>query len=116
MIPNISLLNEEITDIEYASKTYKINLKSNRIDGFIDELESVKQAIYLILSTERFEYNIYSWNYGVELVDLYGKPLSYVISELKRRIIEALTQDDRIENVTEFNFEKKGILDFVIHN
>lgn len=108
MIPNISLLNEEITDVEYANKTYKINLKSNRIDGFIDELESVKQAIYLILSTERFEYNIYSWNYGVELVDLYGQPLPYVISELKRRITEALTQDDRIETVTEFNFEKKG--------
>ena len=108
MIPNISLLNEEITDVEYANKTYRINLNSNRIDGFVDELESVKQAIYLILSTERFEYNIYSWDYGVELVDLYGQPLSYVISELKRRITEALTQDDRIENVTEFNFEKKG--------
>ena len=108
MIPNISLLNEEITDVVYANKTYKINLNSNRIDGFVDELESVKQAIYLILSTERFEYNIYSWDYGVELVDLYGKPLPYVISELKRRITEALTQDDRVENVTEFNFEKKG--------
>ena len=108
MIPNIPLLTEEITDIEYANKTYKINLNSNRINGFVDELESIKQAIYLILSTERYKYIIYSWDYGVELVDLYGKPLPYVISELKRRVTEALTQDDRIEDVTEFNFEKKG--------
>jgi hypothetical protein len=42
------------------------------------------------------------------LVDLYGQPMPYVISELERRIIEALTQDDRIEDVTNFEFEKNG--------
>lgn len=108
MIPNISLLEEEITEIEYADRTYKIDIKANRIDGFIDELEAIKQAIYLILSTERYEHNIYSWDYGVELVDLFGQPLPYVMSELERRIKEALTQDDRIEDVTDFEFEKNG--------
>ena len=108
MIPNISLLQEEITDIDHSNQTYKIDLNSNRIDGFIDDLAAVKQAIYLILSTERYEHNIYSWDYGVELIDLYGKPLPYVMSELKRRITEALTQDDRIENVIDFEFDKQG--------
>lgn len=108
MIPNISLLEEEITEIVYADKTYKIDIKANRIDGFADELDAIKQAVYLILSTERYEYNIYSWDYGVELVDLFGQPLPYVISELERRIKEALTQDDRIEDVTDFKFEKNG--------
>ena len=108
MIPNISLLEEEITEIEYANKTYKIDIKGERISGFTDELDAIKQAIYLILSTERYEHNIYSWDYGVELVDLYGKPLPYVISELERRITEALTQDDRIDDVTDFEFEKNG--------
>lgn len=108
MIPNIAILEEEITDIEYGNKTYKLDFKSNRIDGFTDELDAIKQTIYIILSSERFEHNIYSWDYGVELVDLYGKPLPYVISELKRRITEALTQDDRIDTVTDFEFTKNG--------
>jgi hypothetical protein len=108
MIPNINLLSEEITEIEYANKTYNINLKSSKIDGFTDDLEAIKQAIYLILSTERYEYPIYSWNYGVELADLIGQPMPYVMADLPRRIKEALTQDNRISDVIDFEFEKHG--------
>ena len=80
----------------------------NRISDYVDDLDAVKQAIYLILSTERYEYIIYSWDYGVELVDLIGKPMPYVMAEVPRRITEALTQDDRIEDVVDFEFEMKG--------
>ena len=48
---------------------------------------------------------IYSWDYGVELADLIGKPMSYVIAELPRRVEEALTQDERILEVKDFIFE-----------
>lgn len=112
MIPNVDLLIEEITETEYATNTYRIvqvgNSSDSRIDGYVDDLESIKQAIHLILSTERYEHIIYSWNYGVELIDLFGQPLPYVISELERRITEALTQDSRIDDVTDFEFEKIG--------
>lgn len=112
MIPSIELLNTEIEEVTYPSKTYNIKVGSDslpsRIDGFVDDLESIKQAIFLILSTERYEYIIYSWDYGVELVDLIGKPMSYVMSELPRRIEEALTMDDRIESVTDFEFSVNG--------
>ena len=108
MIPNIELLGEEITEMDYADQTYRIALNSNRITGYVDGLEAVKQAVYLILSTERYKYPIYSWNYGVELVDLIGKPMPYVMADLPRRIEEALTQDNRITEVTDFQFEKKG--------
>lgn len=80
----------------------------NRINGFIDDLESVKQAIYLILSTERYAYVIYSWDYGIELVDLIGKPIPYCMSEIPRRVTEALLVDNRIEDVIDFEFEQKG--------
>lgn len=106
MIPNIPILNAEMTDIEYANKTYRINDSNDRIDGYVDEIEAVKQSIYLILSTERYEHPIYSWNYGVEFLDLFGQPLPYVLSELERRIEEALMQDDRIKEVRDFEFEK----------
>ena len=109
MIPTINLLAEEITEINHPNKTYKAEFKSeSRIKGFVDDLEALKQAIHLILSTERYAYIIYSWDYGVELVDLIGKPMPYVMSELPRRIKEALTQDNRIDDVVNFEFERNG--------
>lgn len=109
MIPNVDILMEEITEASYPSRTYKAEFEPiDRINGYTDDLEAIKQAIYLILSTERYAYIIYSWDYGVELVDLIGKPMPYVMSELPRRITEALTQDNRIKNVVDFEFERKG--------
>lgn len=112
MIPNIELLTQEIEETQYDGKTYKVVIvqdsEEDRINGFIDELESIKQAIYLILSTERYKYVIYSWDYGIELVDLIGKPIPYCMAEIPRRVREALLVDNRIENVTDFQFEQKG--------
>ena len=111
MIPTIDLLTQEIEEVKFEGRTYKVevlNEGEDRINGFIDELESIKQAIYFILSTERYKYLIYSWDYGVELYDLIGKPMPYVMSELPRRITEALTQDNRIDDVVDFEFKKNG--------
>ena len=111
MIPSVSILQMEITKPTYPNKTYKIvfgNDGIDRISGYVDDLESVTQAIYLILSTERYKFNIYSWDYGVELLDLIGKPISYVTADLPRRIKEALTVDNRIDDVVDFKFERKG--------
>lgn len=108
MIPNLNILTEEITEQTYPNRTYRIIFDKDRIDGYVDDLESIKQAVYLILSTERYEFIIYSWDYGVELVDLIGKPIPYVMSELPRRIQEALTQDNRIDDVVDFEFEQHG--------
>lgn len=41
----------------------------------------------------------------MELQDLIGKPMDYVMVEVERRITEALTQDDRIDSVDNFEFE-----------
>ena len=129
MIPTATILTQEITDVTYSNKTYRIvvsrenaestatspfsltisdDTSNDRINGYTNDLDAVAQAIYLILSTERYKYNIYSWDYGVELVDLFGKPMPYVMSELPRRITEALTQDNRIDDVIDFEFEQKG--------
>lgn len=108
MIPNINLLTERITEITYPNKTYKVLFDKNRINGYTDELDSVAQAVEFILSTERYKFIIYSWDYGVELYDLIGKPMPYVMSELPRRVTEALTQDNRISDVTDFEFKRNG--------
>lgn len=109
MIPNINILTEEITKATYPNKTYNVEFETtNRINGFTDDLDAIKQAIYLILSTERYKHIIYSWDYGVELIDLIGQPIPYVMSELPRRIKDALTQDNRIDDVVDFEFERNG--------
>lgn len=107
MIPanNSDLLTEDFEYIKQPSKTYKLNTEKNTISGgYIDGIEAVKQAVYKILNTERFDYIIYSWNYGVEIKNLIGQHISFAVPELERVITEALMQDDRIEEVTNFNF------------
>lgn len=96
---------------ELPTRTYRMRRAGEedgqeqyRLTGYTDDLEAMRQAILLILSTERYKYIIYSWNYGVELEDLIGRPIPYVLSEIKRRITEALTQDTRITAVTDFDF------------
>ena len=109
MLPEIKTLTEEITTIEYPTNTYHIENREggdDRIVGYTDGLEAVKQAIYLILNIERYDYPIYSWDYGIELKDLFGKPVSYVMSELPDRVKDALTMDNRITDVVDFEFER----------
>lgn len=100
-------INQNITVEESPTKTYKMKLFGDRINGSTDEQEAMKQAIYKILNTERYSYPIYSWNYGIELKDLFGKPKSFCKSEIKRRVKEALLQDERILEVSAFSFEDK---------
>lgn len=107
MIPKVN--DELLADFEEAvalpTKNYKIYTEKNRIAGFVDEIEALKQAIFLMLSIERYDYIIYSWDFGVEFKDLFGKATSYVLPEIKRRIPECLIQDDRILSVDGFRFE-----------
>ena len=108
MIPNALnvTIGEDVevqTAAEAPTRTFKIDFDAGRVGGFCDETEAMKQAIYKILQTERFEYLIYSWNYGIELNAVVGK--SYA-SEIKRVIREALLADSRITDVTDFEVAK----------
>lgn len=106
MIPDINdLLSVNLEVTTQPSKNYKMYIENDVIIGLCDEQEAMLQVIYKILNTERYLYSIYSWNYGIELRDLFGEPASYVCAELERRITEALTQDDRIESVSDFEFD-----------
>lgn len=117
----IPIINEQFlqdfSEGDIPSKDYALDIENSKINGTVEDLEAVKQAIYFILNTERYDYIIYPWEYGVELDDLFGQPHSYVIPEIERRIIEALTQDDRVSSVGNFEFTKikKGLhVSFVV--
>lgn len=98
----------DVEEEQQPSLTYGIDFERGRIIGMIDELEAVKQAVFLILQTERYRYLIYSDDYGSELEGLIGRDPLFVQSEIKRRIREALMQDDRIEDVTNFRLQFNG--------
>lgn len=120
MIPSTSgFLTTDFELERQPSKTYKMNLEGNTTKGYTDGLEAMKQVVFKILNTERYAYVMYSWNYGIETMDLYGEPVSWVCPELQRRITEALVCDDRIESVTDFDFDlsQKGVVhvSFVVH-
>ena len=96
-----------------------MDLNGNSVRGFCDSLEAMKQTVFRILSTERYQYVIYSWNYGIETLDLYGQPVTYVCPELERRIEEALLADSRIVRVSDFEHDTsvKGVVHttFTVH-
>ena len=106
MIPSVNgILTEDLEIETLPSKNYMMQIDRNKIGGFCDKADAVKQAIYKILNTERYQYIIYSWNYGIQLLDLYGEPVTYVCPELERRIIDALSADDRILSCEGFDFD-----------
>ena len=97
-----------LTDVEFEtmpSLTYGIDFENKRIGGMVDQHDAIRQAILKVLNTERYRYLAYTWNYGVELEDLFGKAIPYVCPEIERRITEALEWDDRINKVHDFEFD-----------
>jgi hypothetical protein len=70
-------------------------------------VDAIAQDIKFILSTERNKYPIMGSNFGVELLDLVGKDRQYVQAQVKKRISEALSVDDRILAIGSFKFESK---------
>lgn len=120
MIPSgNSILTTDLEVKSQPSKQHKMMLDNNRIVDTCDALEGVRQTVYKILNTERYQHLIYSWNYGIELMSLYGKPPMVVCPEIEDRVREALIQDERITSVDTFTFDtsKKGVVAvaFTVH-
>lgn len=109
MIPTGGVIsNGNTVAARQPSRTWKLDLERGRISGMTDGLEAVKQSVFKILQTERFVYLIYSANYGTETRRFLGSAQGYLESEIKRRIREALLQDDRISDVRDFAFAFDG--------
>ncbi|WP_438491010.1 DUF2634 domain-containing protein [Paenibacillus sp. IHBB 3054] len=107
MIPQseMVLLNEDMEETPQPSLTYKLDLTNGRIGAVaVDGLDAVKQAVFKILSTSRFEHLIYSTDYGNEADVGAVRGRAVFETEIERWVKEALKQDDRIISVTQFRF------------
>ena len=94
---------------DFEIETQPTRTYALRFDGYpcsggkLDGLEAMKQAIFLILQTERFQYAIYSWNYGIELNALLGQTMTpYLQAKVAKAIEDALMADDRVLSVEQF--------------
>lgn len=107
MIPTgLQLLPDQDIDTTadiMSGLTYKVDWERGIIAGKVDGLDSVKQAVLKILTTERYQHLIYSDNYGTEWRQILGKDHLYVRAEIRRMITEALLQDDRIQTISDFS-------------
>lgn len=109
ILPNNGLNIEEYSTPELSpSYGWRLDPNKNKIAGWVDDVDSVAQATYLMLRTERGKYEIYPEWYGMELYDLYGKPQDLVTVRLPALVQECLTQDKRIESVDNFDIHFDG--------
>ena len=111
MLPNqigdISLQNE-IEFGDYPTHTYVVDPVSNQVRGFDDGAIAMRQAVEIIIAVERYKYQIYTPNFGIELTGLIGNDAGFVMSELRRRIRDAFVPDRRVLDTIDYTFELVG--------
>lgn len=90
-------------------KTYYINSATGRMTSMIDGKESLVQAIYKALDTEKFGYLIYGWLYGLDMEPFIGEDLDYIQTNLPPYIEDCLLQDDRVKSISNFTVEQQEI-------
>lgn len=108
VLPQGTDLTGGVTFVQQPSLTWYVNQDTKRIQGEIDNLAAVTQAVDIILNVERFRWQIYRPYSGTQWDGLIGQDPGYVASELQRRITDALTMDDRVTGISNFTYSVSG--------
>lgn len=76
----------------------------------VEGIEALKVWIEKTIRTARYQFPIYTFQYGCELEEIIGKdiPRAVLESEIRRVIREALIYDNRISDVRDFKFDRGG--------
>ncbi len=93
---------------QQPSLSWYINKDTGRIEGTVDGLQAVRQAAEIILAVERYRWQIYRPYSGMEWAGLIGQDPGYVGAELQRRLVDALTVDDRITGISDYDYTIDG--------
>lgn len=97
----------------YSSNEWIVDFESGDNGQPKSILDAVAQDVRFALGTDRYKWPIMGSNFGVTFDDLIGTDYNYIRSEVVRRIRDALSIDDRILQVDDFQFtplEDSGIL------
>lgn len=101
-------LTGSVEIVRQPSLSWYINKDTNRIEGTVDGLAAVRQAVEIILNAQRFCWQIYQPYSGMDWEGLIGQDAGYVGAELQRRLIDALTVDDRVTGISNYNYTAEG--------
>ena len=101
-------LTQGVTFEEQPSLTWYVDPVSRQVKGTADGLQAVAQTVEIILSVERFLWQIYGPDFGMQWQGLIGKDPGYVASELQRRVLDAFSVDSRINGISEFSHSVEG--------
>lgn len=104
ILPDSSAMPVTLVSEEEPSLTWYIDKTSNRVQGTCDGYVAVRQAVEIILNTERFKWQIYEPSSGTDYTGLLGQDAGYVAVELQRRIKEALLMDTRVLGISGFTY------------
>jgi hypothetical protein len=89
-------------------KDFKVYPDTEVMLGFTQtDIECLTQWIYNCLLTERYEYEIFTRNFGTSLSSLLGKGTerTLLIQQINDNIRDALVYDNRIDDVTDFDID-----------
>lgn len=95
-------------DWDFENNCFKYDKSGHHV--LLEGADALKVWIYKALATERYRYEAYSWQYGIELKPFIGMVMGVEerISELKRIIIECLMVNPYIISVDNFEFTQEG--------
>lgn len=97
-----------VTFVTYPVEEWILNEATGILSEPEYRLEAISQDIKFALSTERNKYPIMGSNFGIELIDLVGKDMQYVKAQIKKRVRDALSIDDRIKSIDNFVFTSQS--------
>lgn len=105
-------IDDVIEEEELPSDTYALDFENKRIIGKCYGEEALKQAIHKAIITARGEFEIvYSDDYGSDIENtMVGEEVTqeYLLTIIPELITEALLEDDRIYDVSDFEISFKG--------
>lgn len=107
-LPTGGINIQNVTFESQPSLTWWRDPQTNRIVGQTDGQKAVKQAVEVMLSVERFRWQIYRPYFGVSWDGLIGNDPGYVAAELQRRIREAVMIDDRVTGISDYKYTVNG--------
>ena len=82
---------------------------THRIRGPGDGWEAVRQAVEIVVSVERFKWQIYSPNFGTDYDGLLGTEPGFAASELRRRLEDSFLPDNRMLGIKDFSWSFSGV-------
>ena len=95
-------LTQGIEFVEYPTYTWNADAKTGCISGMTDGYAAMQQAVEIMFSVERFRWQIYSSNFGMEWNGLIGNDYGFTASEILRRAKDAIKSDKRMKNISDF--------------